>query len=367
MSIFDVDYINVVWELLVPPDKRQPNFLAWGNSVMAGKQWKGSTFFDGYMQGAQYLTPPVTPAGYPGNAYSPSYAYVTGNRVVYPLQSVTAGFTGSNQYFGDNAVYEALCINPDGSINPSGFAGLPPSGVNLVPSVVPDNITTPAQAIAWLYNYNGNYPTWQSQNYVVGQIVFYALDQSLYLCIQNTTSDQDPNDITYWQFYSRPGCMWIQVQPNFIGANERASYSCQKTIYEYALNKWFNTTFRQPLTPDTSDSGSDIYITNNTINQPQFYFFPNTQGGSYYSLATYLSGIYPSKYFFPSNTFTQINDFSIYIPVAVYNALVTTTSPFGEAPVTPGPTTLGTKRNGIVRAFADLLCPAGANYNIITY
>ena len=49
MSIFDIDYINIVWNLLVPPDKRLPKWLAWGNAVMHGKQWKGSAFFDGYM------------------------------------------------------------------------------------------------------------------------------------------------------------------------------------------------------------------------------------------------------------------------------------------------------------------------------
>lgn len=35
--IFDIDYINQVWQLLTPPALRQPATLDWGAAVMAGK------------------------------------------------------------------------------------------------------------------------------------------------------------------------------------------------------------------------------------------------------------------------------------------------------------------------------------------
>lgn len=353
MSIFDVDYINVVWKLLVPPDKRLPKWLAWGKAVMKGKQWKGYTFFKGYMLGAQYLEPSLSPAA---NAYNPATAYNSGNRIIYLVQAGGA-------YYGDNAVYEALHINADGSIDISAMPpGVAPVGNNIAPSAAPATIINSTEAINWLYNYSVNYPVWQPQSYIAGQIVTYAIDGNAYLCISDATSSQNP--LTYpanWQFYGSPGCLWVKVSGNFIGANERASYSCQKTIYEYALNKWFNTTFREPLTADTSDSGSDIFITNNTLSTNNFYFFPITTGANYFLPATNISNrTMPfSKYFFPSNVFTQQYDFSINIPYAIYNNLD------NETPITAGHNTL--KRDAVVKAFADLLCPAGAFYNIITY
>jgi len=48
---------------------------------------------------------------------------------------------------------------------------------------------------------------------------------------------------------------WILILNTFIGVKERLSYNGQKIILEYALNKQFESTFRQP--PNTGD----IYIT----------------------------------------------------------------------------------------------------------
>lgn len=281
--IFDLDYINYVWYLLTPPDHRQPIDLALGASVMVGKQWKHDTFFQGYMQGAAYLTPPVTPTG---NAYNTATIYVTGNRIIYLLQA-------GGIYYGDNAVYEAISINSDGSNN-AGFSNAPPTGNNIVPQTPPASaLVSTVAALTWLSNYK-----------------------------------------------------WIQVQPNFIGANERASYSCQKLIFEYALNKWFNTTFRNP------PSVSDIYIKANTILNNRFYFFPQSVKSFFTTITNFPSSPSPvSDFFFPSSEFSPQNDYTIYIPTAIYNALS----------ITPG------LRGGVVRAFADLINPAGAFYNIITY
>lgn len=292
--IFDIDYSAVLWNLLTPPDKRQAKQLAWGSAIMAGKQWKGDTFFDGYMQGAVYLTPPVTPAA---NAYNPAATYITGDRVIYAIQAGGA-------YFGDNAVYEAISINADGSNN-AGFAGIAPIGGYIVPQNPPASaLVNGASALAWLSGY-----------------------------------------------------YWIPVQPNFIGANERASYSCNKIIFEYALNKWFGGTFRQP-----SAGVSDIYLVTNTDTNNQLYIYSSVVGDAIFSTPRQ-----DTQFEFSQTPSATVVDFNMYFPVAMYNALVDTSV---EAAVGAGyiakPSTY-TLRNARVRSFADTINCAGMVYNIITY
>jgi hypothetical protein len=63
-----------------------------------------------------------------------------------------------------------------------------------------------------------------------------------------------PTDTTYW----------IKVLDDFIGISEKIYFGPQKIILEYALNRIFQTTFRQPPY-DYADptKHSDIYIINN--------------------------------------------------------------------------------------------------------
>jgi len=282
--IFDIDYINYVWYLLTPPVLRQPNQLGWGSAVLTGKQWKSSSFFDGYMMG----NPNPAPL-----AYNPLATYVTGQRIIYCIQSYTAGFTGGNAYYGDNAVYEAMSINPDGTNN-AGFSGKPPLSATIVPQNPPASaLASVSAALQWLSNYN-----------------------------------------------------WIQVYPNFMGANYRASFSPQKLTYEYALNLWFNTTFRQP-----SVGMSDIYIRPLDVTQLQAYAYPYSLKSYFLPATEFPPQPVTSDFCFPTNDASIQNNFTIYIPIAVYNALS------GNSGL----------REGVVRAFANQLCPAGAYYNIVTY
>jgi hypothetical protein len=299
MSIFNIEYSSTVWKLLVPPDKRMPNWLAWGCALMKGKQWWHDSIFTTYTGGSA------------DSPYSTTTTYYSGDRVIYYLQAGGA-------YYGDNAVYEALCIHADGSINTSGFSGIAPAGNNVVPATIPPTVTNAAQALNWLYNLTLN-----------------------------------------------PGCLWVLVSPNFTGVNERLNYSAQKLIFEYALNRWFHTTFRQPNgipeDPILNPSGTpDIYITinSNTTNQ---FFWGNTLINSYFSSTVNFSDAsFPlAKFFSPGNSFLLVNEFSINIPVADYNALD------NEAPVLAGSNTI--KRDAIVSAFANQYSPAGSTYNIVTY
>lgn len=135
--------------------------------------------------------------------------------------------------------------------------------------------------------------------------------------------------------------------PNFIGAYQRASFSAQKLLFEYALNTWFNTNFKQPVAGQ-----SDIYITRNNVTNSQF-FFGQQSNVSYFSPTTIrdLDSPVISSYFSKQNPNVAQYNFTINIPLTVYNNLSPNSS----------------LRLGIVRNFADKLCPAGATYNVITY
>ena len=287
MSVFDVDYIRTVWRLLIPPDKRLPKWLAWGAAVLSGKQWKHKMLFTGYMNGVEHFSPMPLD-------WRHGFFYAPGSYVIYRIK-----YDGG--YYGDNAVYMALAEVP---------VGTPPIGSNLVPDVPPAWVVDGATALQWLQTGNQTHP-----------------------------------------YY------WVKVQDNFVGANERASYSCEKLIFEYALNRWFKTMFRQPNgipeDPFGNPSGtSDIYISvnSNTANQ---FFWGQTRSDYYFAPAVNFSDhtIPISTYFSPGNSFQLLSDYTIYMPLAVYNQL----SP------------LSGNRDDVVRAFVDLINPAGSKYDIATY
>jgi hypothetical protein len=132
---------------------------------------------------------------------------------------------------------------------------------------------------------------------------------------------------------------WIQVLNNFVGMSERILYNCQTLILTYALNKRFMTTFRQP--PNVSD----IYI--GTFAKPISVFVVG--GVEANSSKVYTIG--SSEYVIDSYTFAGYVNMTIYVPVAVYNAL---------DPV-------DANREIIIRSFADKYMAAGIIYTITTY
>jgi hypothetical protein len=91
-------------------------------------------------------------------------------------------------------------------------------------------------------------------------------DGAVYLCILTAPAGTLPTDTTYFR----------KIQDNWIGANERVLYNGQKLTLEWALNKWFETEFRQP--DDVAlPTPSDIYITEET---PTTFRFVIRDGGS---------------------------------------------------------------------------------------
>lgn len=184
------------------------------------------------------------------------------------------------------------------------------------------------------YADGSNYTDWLSgTTYNYGDRVRYD-DNAVYEMVGNSgyVSTIAPNlDTDYW----------FKVADTFIGVRERARYTGQKLMMEYALNRWFRTTFRQP-----SVGVSDIYIVNAGNIQTNFWL-SNGNG-----LVSYMSNSNAFQRFYLGNSYTfDPFDFTIYIPVAVYVAL------------NPTPA----NREGIVRAQADKYCQAGKRYKISTY
>lgn len=129
---------------------------------------------------------------------------------------------------------------------------------------------------------------------------------------------------------------WRLIQPNFIGIDERITYNASLLSFEWALNKWFHTTFRQP------PSLPDIYITNTVI--PPASFVVGINGPASSSVGVRDSSEFVGPFYdVPVN-----NNFVINIPTAIYTAL-------------------GVNAEQVVRNFADRINNAGLFYTIQTY
>ena len=74
---------------------------------------------------------------------------------------------------------------------------------------------------------------------------------------------------------------WYPVDNNFIGMSERSLYTGNKMILEWALNRWFDTTYRQNMGV-TSWNGTlpDIYIQDTTRNYDTFHMGPTSSACS---------------------------------------------------------------------------------------
>lgn len=132
---------------------------------------------------------------------------------------------------------------------------------------------------------------------------------------------------------------WAIIQSNFIGLNERIQYNGECLVLTYALNKWFGTIFRQP------PAISDIYINTNVLVTPIF------RVGKTEAVSSSISTIGSSEFIGISDGITSQINLSIFVPIAVYNALDVTLI----------------NNDKIFRNFADRYIPAGIVYQITTY
>lgn len=175
-------------------------------------------------------------------------------------------------------------------------------------------------------NANFSLTEWSAGTYVRNYLVRYG--KSIYIsAIAGNTDEPTFTD------------NWVLVSENYLGSDFRLAIRGEKLILEYALNVWFETTFRQP------PSVSDIYITTNTILNDVF------RVGDTEFASSKVSDLRSTELVGNSYTFSAQYNMTIHVPTAVYNALATTTD----------------AREAIFRNFADRYVNAGLTYNIITY
>lgn len=148
--------------------------------------------------------------------------------------------------------------------------------------------------------------------------------------------------------------LWTLRCASFIGADERVKYNGRYLVLTWALNRYFQTTFRQPPYPAPYDFGlgggtfSDIYITNLAPDYTPFVFGIDSSESSTIGLTDSGGAFIPlSPDFGLANTYT----FIVHMPVGVYTVLGATTA----------------IRDSVVRGFVDRYCPSGITYNIVTY
>jgi hypothetical protein len=158
---------------------------------------------------------------------------------------------------------------------------------------------------------------WTNVFFPRNSVVRYA--KAIYVAVEDTTDEPT---------YSNA---WLLVSPNFMGNDFRLAIRGERLILDYALNTWFNTTFRQlPAT-------SDIYLVTNTITESAFVV-----GSTEFESSNIFQNV-SSQFVINSYSFANQYNLTIKIPIAVFNALGTTDE----------------IRKSIIKNFADLYISAG--------
>jgi hypothetical protein len=168
--------------------------------------------------------------------------------------------------------------------------------------------------------------------YTYGQYIQYQ--RRIYL--KNEVTDDyvagiTPLNTTYWTL----------ILSSFIGADERVKFGPPKIVYEFALNKIFGTTFRQPPLI------SDIYIENLNTTDDALYV------GELDTDTAMVSQTDQESIFFVTENDPVQNekDYSINVPVAVWTALAPT----------------GSERDAIITSVALKYRLVGYNFEVNTY
>jgi len=151
-------------------------------------------------------------------------------------------------------------------------------------------------------------PDYTGAGNIKGDRVRYT-DNSVYEAIQAVPVSTPPTGLptdTYW----------IKVLNIWIGLRERCQYNSQTIILEYALNKYFRTTFNiRPTLPD-------IWIENLSLNNvPSVYFFNNAETTPQY---VFNNSETTPFYIWNISDYFPVNNFTVHVPVAVWTALAAT-------------------------------------------
>lgn len=242
-GIFSLDYINTVWQLLVPPYLRTPKQLAWGAALMAGKQWKNDAFFGSYMLGSA------------DPAYNSATSYSAGNRIIYYIN-------GGGVYWGDNAVYEALAIG-------GSFSGKAPIGTNVVPSTTPSWVVDSVTALKWLSTGNNGNPFYwvQVQPNFIGVIerTNYSCQQLTMEIALNRWLNVSPYANYQWDHTGAPPFTQIYIETNQVVTGQMYYFPSNNISYSFPQSP-FSTSWSFPSPPSGALYDFTIYVPNAIFN-----------------------------------------------------------------------------------------------------
>ena len=182
--------------------------------------------------------------------------------------------------------------------------------------------------------------------YTMGTYVLYG--GLYYVCIVPVTT---AGAFVTANWSAAPSAPWLQVNKNFIGAKERATYNGRYLSLTWALNRYFQTTFRQPPYPAPyggSGTFSDIYITNYEPAITSFLSYTTeTFTSAVYTTGSGGEAIFTGYVDDSGSTFICV----IHIPTGVYTA------------INPDPV----KANSTINQFIAPIIPAGLGWTIATY
>lgn len=235
--------------------------------------------------------------------------------------------------------------------------------------IIPPDLRQPKE-VSWLYSIsyplqrlhdliwnNGYadgsiYPNWAtSSTYVpanggtlVGSRVIY-INRGVYECTATASGSlQTPLDITHWEL----------INTNYIGASERVQYNSQRILYEYALNRWFQTNAYGNWSTNNPFFGW-IYIKNNSVGINSFVLGQTGQ----YSSDMYTNSSSANMLNHPGSGGSNTYCYTINVPISVANKM----DPGNTYSVpTASPNTIN-----IVKSFADTINQVGFIYNVVTY
>jgi hypothetical protein len=137
---------------------------------------------------------------------------------------------------------------------------------------------------------------------------------------------------------------WYKVNESWVGVNERVKYNSQGLLFEFAINKHFGSTFRQPNHVSTP-TRSDIYFANTSGNDPFIIGIDST-----ISDAVFVSESFASSAVYENYTI-NINNFTLYVNNATFIGLGTTNE----------------IREAKIRSFANKYIIAGMTYTVTSY
>ncbi len=173
-----------------------------------------------------------------------------------------------------------------------------------------------------------------SSTYNYGDIVKgnINVNNNVFISITSSNHNNGLTNSSYWNLYNN----------TWIGALESAHYTSNKMTFEWALNRQFNTTFRQN-TGVTGSALSDIYINDRPIFFTTWYMAIGTLGSGFWG-----TGDRDSTWIAINGTFSgDATNFTINIPTAVFSSFIGGTQ--------------------TVTNFADKINSAGLSYTIGLY